>query len=59
MRPRSALNHRVTAFVTSVAVVVAFTWFVWNVDLALIALTAGVAGATLAPTVVHGAAHRG
>jgi hypothetical protein len=54
LRPRTGLDQRVTAFLTSVAVVVAFTWFLWCTATAVIALTGGVAGAALAPTVVRG-----
>ncbi|BEP11722.1 hypothetical protein acdb102_00330 [Acidothermaceae bacterium B102] len=53
-RPRSTLDQRVTAFVTSVAVVVLFTWFVWCTAMAIVAVTGGVACAVLAPTVVRG-----
>jgi hypothetical protein len=53
-RRRSALDQRATAFVTSVAVVVAFTWFFWCTATAIIAVTGGFAGAALAPTVVRG-----
>ena len=45
---------RLTAFVTSVAVVVAFTWWFWCTATTIIALTGGVAGAALAPVVVRG-----